>query len=67
MNSKNERYLEFLEHLPSDTQDKSLIAIKGHLLLEIVLREYIYERVNHPDRLKNSYCSAPLKNHKRSA
>ena len=53
MKNKNERYLEFLEHLPSDTEDRSLIAIKGHLLLEIVLREYIYQRVNHPDRLRN--------------
>ncbi len=57
MSSKNERYLDFLEHLPSNTQDKSLIAIKGHLLLEIVLREYIYERVNYPDRLRNKNIS----------
>jgi len=53
VSSKNKRYLEFLEHLPANTQDKSLIAVKGHLLLEVVLREYIYERVKHPDRLRN--------------
>lgn len=53
MDSKEIRYLEFLEHLPADTQEKSLIAIKGHLLLEVVLKEYIYERVRHPDRLRN--------------
>jgi hypothetical protein len=53
MNIKEMRYLEFLEHLPAETQDKSLIAIKGHLLLEIALREYIYERVRHPDRLRS--------------
>lgn len=55
MNSKDIRYLEFLEHLPADTQEKSLIAIKGHLLLEVILKEYIYDRVRHPDRLKNKY------------
>lgn len=53
MTTKESRYFEFLEHLPAATQDKSLVAIKGHLLLEIVLREYIYERVIYPDRLRN--------------
>jgi hypothetical protein len=57
MNSKDIRYSEFLEHLPADTQEKSLIAIKGHLFLEVVLKEYIFERVKHPDRLRNKYIS----------
>lgn len=48
-----ENYENFMEHLPYHVCDKSLIALKGHLLVETVLREYIYARVPHPDRLRS--------------
>ena len=52
MTSDLERYEGFMSHLPEETKDKSLIALKGHLLLETCLREYIYNRVPHPERLR---------------
>lgn len=47
-----ERYKGFMQHLPENARDQTLIALKGHLLLESCLREYICNRVNHPDRFR---------------
>lgn len=53
MFSDIERYENFIHHLPDDIKDKTFIALKGHLLLETCLREYILNRVPHPERLRN--------------
>ena len=48
-----EQYTEFLTHLPVTASDKTLMALKGHLLVEQALRTYISKRVPHPSRLKD--------------
>lgn len=52
-----ERYEAFMKHLPVESRDKTLIALKGHLLLETALREYIYRRVSLPERLEKKQMS----------
>jgi len=47
------RYEEFIKHLPVHAKDVTLIALKGHLLLETALKEFIYLRVRHPERLQS--------------
>ena len=46
------QYNDFLLHLPVGVGSKELIALKGHLLIELALRDYIYKRVENPDGLK---------------
>ncbi len=46
-----EEYFSFIKHLNEDHVDPTLVVLKGHLLLELALREYIGRRVNFPDRL----------------
>lgn len=41
----------FMNYLPVDFTDRSLIILKGHLLLEVAIKDYISKRVNFPDRL----------------
>lgn len=48
-----EKYEEFLEHLPDTASDKTLLVLKGHLLVEQALRSYIYKRVENPKKLEN--------------
>ena len=49
----HDRYEVFIDNLPEEARDRTLIALKGHLLLETCLREYIFNRVKHPERLRN--------------
>ncbi len=53
MTSKQEKYEEFLEHLPVTASDRTLMALKGHLLIEQALRDYVYNRVPKPQKLKD--------------
>lgn len=48
-----DQYTEFLTHLPVTASDKTLMTLKGHLLVEQALRTYISRRVPHPNRLKD--------------
>jgi len=51
------QYTDFLTHLPVTSSDKTLMALKGHLLVEQALRTYISKRVPHPGRLKDKQMS----------
>jgi len=42
---------QFMTYLPVDFSDPSLVILKGHLLLEVALKDYISKRVHFPDRL----------------
>jgi hypothetical protein len=52
--SAQEKYEDFLKHLPETTSDKTLMALKGHLLVEQALREFVGKRVAKPDRIKET-------------
>jgi len=41
-----------LDHLPLGSADQTLLVLKGHLLLEELLQEYISSKVSNPDALK---------------
>lgn len=60
MKNNFDRYIDFIRHLPVHANDEALIALKGHLLVEMALREYIYRRVPHPERLKGKQANFPL-------
>lgn len=49
----------YIKHLPVEVKDRTLIILKGHLLLEIALKEYISKRIPHPDRIKNKQIAFP--------
>lgn len=51
--SAQEKYEEFLKHLPVTASDRVLMALKGHLLVEQALREFVSKRVAKPQRLKD--------------
>lgn len=42
---------KFMKYLPVDFKEHSIIILKGHLLLEMALKDYISRRVSFPDRL----------------
>jgi hypothetical protein len=44
----------FIEHFPLRTQDVSLIVLKGHLLTEELLREFLYDKVRHPSSIRDA-------------
>ena len=46
-----EKLLKFIDHLKAGFEDKSLIVLNGHLLLELALRDYISKRVQAPERI----------------
>lgn len=52
--SAREKYEDFLKHLPATTSDKALMALKGHLLVEQALREFVWRRVAKPERIKET-------------
>lgn len=49
----NEQYEEFISHLPVAASDRTLMALKGHLLVEQALRTFIESRVSQPNRIKD--------------
>lgn len=49
----NEQYEEFVSHLPVTASDRTLMALKGHLLVEQALRAFIESRVSQPNRIKD--------------
>jgi hypothetical protein len=44
----------FVAHLPLETTDQTLVVLKGHLLVEEMLREFVDRRVRHPDELPDA-------------
>lgn len=44
----------FMSHLPLDSTDRVLVVLKGHLLVEEILREYVSAHVKHPKRLNDA-------------
>lgn len=42
----------FMSHIPADSSDISLAVLKGHLLAEELLADYISYKVNYPEHLK---------------
>lgn len=44
-------FLKFWSHIPWNTQSEELIVLKGHLLVEDLLREFCESRVAHPEEL----------------
>jgi hypothetical protein len=51
--SEQEKYEDFLTHLPVTASDRVLMALKGHLLVEQALREFVYKRIARPNCLKD--------------
>ncbi len=47
------QYEEFISHLPVAASDRTLMALKGHLLVEQALRTFIESRVAQPERIKD--------------
>ena len=41
----------FIEHFPLRNQDVPLVVLKGHLLTEELLRDFLHSKVKHPDHL----------------
>lgn len=48
---------QFMTYLPVDYRDSSLVILKGHLLLEVALKDYISKRVRFPSRLNEGQVS----------
>lgn len=48
-----EKYEDFLTHLPVTASDRVLMALKGHLLVEQALREFVYKRVHRSSRIQD--------------
>ena len=44
----------FISHLPLNSTDKVLVVLKGHLLVEELLREYVDLHVIHKNKLKDA-------------
>lgn len=44
----------FVTHLPLDSSDRVLVVLKGHLLVEELLREYIDAHVIRADKLQDA-------------
>jgi len=57
--SPSEKFEEFLTHLPVTASDRTLMALKGHLLVEQALREFICKRVAKPERIQGVQMSFP--------
>lgn len=57
--ASKEKYLEFLTHLPASASDKALVALKGHLLVEQALKDFICKRVAKPERIRMSQTPFP--------
>lgn len=45
-------YRFLIEHLPPDDADELLIVLKGHLMLEFMVREFVRRRMLNPDALE---------------
>ena len=41
----------FMLHLPEDSEDNALVILKGHLLAEEILTEYIVRKIKHSEHL----------------
>ena len=44
----------FMKHFPLKIEDVSLIVLKGHLLTEELLREFLHSKVLHPSPLRDA-------------
>lgn len=45
-------YDHFLTHMPDEDADLALVVLKGHLLVEQRVREFVWERMQRPDALE---------------
>ncbi len=50
-------FLKFWAHIPWSTQNETLIILKGHLLIEDLLREFCYSKTENPDELMGARLS----------
>lgn len=57
--STAEKFEDFLNHLPVTASDIALMALKGHLLVEQALREFIEKRVAKPELLQEKQIAFP--------
>ena len=44
----------FIAHLPLQSTDRVLVVLKGHLLIEELLREYVNHHVRNPESLQDA-------------
>jgi hypothetical protein len=51
---RSELLRRFVAHLPLDTTDRVLVVLKGHLLVEELLRAYIEKHVRRPAALADA-------------
>jgi len=54
MNQTETTLQRFVTHLPLSTTDRVLVILKGHLLVEEMLREYIKLQVHRADKLQDA-------------
>ena len=52
--ASNKDFLKFWEHMPLQTKDETLIVLKGHLLLEDLMREYCASKVKNESALEEA-------------
>jgi len=55
----SDRILQFMHHLRVDHLDRTLVVLKGHLLLELALREYVGKRVSAPQYIESAQIAFP--------
>ena len=54
-----EAYNELVNHLPDESVDPVLIILKGHLLIERLVRKFVFSRLPNPEAfLKNQFSAA---------
>ena len=52
-------FLKFWEHIPWKSQDETLIVLKGHLLIEDLMREYCASKVDKSSELEKAKLTFP--------
>ena len=49
-----QKFEAFWQHMPLNSKDEVAIVLKGHLLIEDVLRDYCHRNVTHADTLRKA-------------
>jgi hypothetical protein len=57
VNRTQEELNRFLSNLPLDSTDQVSVVLKGHLLVEELLREYVNSELSKPEKLKDARLS----------
>ena len=55
---EREAYDHFFRHMPDDDSDITLVVLKGHLLIEQKIREFIAERMLTPEALIDAHLTS---------